>query len=223
LYRVEALCDRALWLDRGHVRSWDGALDVVRAYLDSEERKILATEAEGTKMQAEGAGYPVVVERVELLDSQGISSWEFAFGGGMIVRIHYVAQRRIERPLFNLRILHSGQGVMEASMLIDGYGPEWIEGRGVVECYFDRLPLTPKVYDILLFARSADGVADIIHMDTYARFRVTDAGLSAISMDGPMALNHLRQGSPIYVPRTWRFYSGNELTSTLESSYNDRR
>jgi hypothetical protein len=121
--------------------------------------------------------------------------------------------------LFNLRLFHAGRDVFEASMLIDGPGPSTVEGSGVVECYIPLLPLTPKVYEVKLFVRSGDGIADLIEMRTVARIRVTDQGLDAIPLRGPMAVNHLRQGSPVYVPRTWRFFTESELTHTVESKY----
>jgi len=34
-----------------------------------------------------------------------------------------------------------------------------------------------------------------------------------------MAIGHLRRGSPVYVPRTWRFYEDGELTDTVEAGY----
>jgi len=41
----------------------------------------------------------------------------------------------------------------------------------------------------------------------------------AIPLRGPMAINHLRQGSPVYVPRTWRFFTESELTHTVKSRH----
>ena len=104
-------------------------------------------------------------------------------------------------------------------MLIDGPGPSAVEGSGVVECHIPLLPLTPKVYEVKLFVRSGDGIADLIDMRTVARIRVTDGGLDVVPLRGPMAINHLRQGSPVYVPRTWRFFKDSELTHTVESRY----
>ena len=72
-------------------------------------------------------------------------------------------------------------------MLIDGPGPTYAEGSGIVECHIPLLPLTPKVYDIKLFVRSGEGIADLIEMRTVARFRVTDEGLDAVPLRGPMA------------------------------------
>ena len=248
LYQVEALCDRAIWLERGRVVANGAASEVVRRYLDAQEEKAMAESAaegrgrfEGRITAAERAYLDarqlertsrparkreqadlVQIEGVELLDGNGEPRTDFPFASPMTVRIRYHARRRIERPLFNLRVLCMGRGILEASMLIDGHGPDCIEGRGVVECHFDRLPLTPKVYDILLFVRSAEGMTDIATMRTCARFQVTADGIDKIPLRGPMAINHLRQGSVVYLPRTWRFYDGNDqLTCTLESEYDD--
>jgi hypothetical protein len=106
-------------------------------------------------------------------------------------------------------------------MLIDGPGPEQVEGAGIVECCIPSIPLTPKLYDILLFVRSGDGIADITTMRIVAKFRITDQKLDKIPLIGPMALNHVRQGSPVYVPRTWKFYANNTLINTLESKYHE--
>jgi hypothetical protein len=34
---------------------------------------------------------------------------------------------------------------------------------------------------------------------------------------GQSALGYLKQGSPVYVPWTWRFFTGSELTHTVKS------
>ena len=46
LYQVEALCSKALWLDRGRVVQFGPAGDVVRAYLDRQERAAIAEAAD---------------------------------------------------------------------------------------------------------------------------------------------------------------------------------
>src|SRR5262249_49942052 len=147
---------------------------------------------------------PARIEQVELLGEDGEPRDVFRSGERMTVRIHYRTRQRIEWPLFNLRFFHRGCDVLEASMLIDGPIVPAIDGRGVVECLLDPLPLTPKVYEVKVFARSREGVADIVPMRTYAVFRISEHGLDRWPLKGPMAINHLRQGSPVYVRRTWR-------------------
>jgi hypothetical protein len=116
-----------------------------------------------------------------------------------------------------VRFFHEDNDILEASMLIDGPGPEVVNGSGMVECHIPLLPLTPRVYGIELFIRSGEGIVDLIEQRIVAHLRVTDEGLDAVPLRGPMALTHLRRGSPVYVPRTWRFYEDGVLTDTVES------
>ncbi|MFC1668488.1 ABC transporter ATP-binding protein [Chlamydiota bacterium] len=205
LYQVESICNKALWIDHGEIMKSGKVNEVVNAYLNDQEKKMISTISKNEKVVETDNKYPVIIEKVELIDSEGIKNNEFAFGDGMTVRIFYKARQLIKRPLFNLRISCKSNQIAEASMLIDGYGPEGIEGKGIVECHFDSLPLTSGVYDILLFARNSEGIVDIIDVAIYARFRVTEEKLDNVPMEGPMALNHLRQGPPVYIPRTWSF------------------
>ena len=118
-----------------------------------------------------------------------------------------------------MRFFHGDNDVFEASMLIDGPGPAAVEGSGMVDCHIPVLPLTPRVYKIQLFVRSGEGIADLTRRRFVAQVRVTDEGLDAVPLEGPMAIGHLRRGSPVYVPRTWRFYKEGELTDTVEATY----
>ncbi len=242
LYQVEALCDSAMWLEHGRVREYGPANEVVRSYLDHQEQQAMsdskdegvdyegrgtaATRAffdarDATADQAQHAakdGHAMVIEGVDLLSADGEPCDELPFLSSCTIRIRYDCPRPIAEPLFNLRFYQNGAGILEASMLIDGAGPESAEGKGVVECHIPSLPLTPKVYEVKLFVRSGEGIANLIEMRTVARFRVTDEGIDAVPLRGPMAVNHLRQGAPVYVPREWRFYKDGELTDTVRSS-----
>jgi ABC-type polysaccharide/polyol phosphate transport system ATPase subunit len=182
LFLVEALCNKALWLENGRVIDFGDTHDVVRAYLDHQERRAMAESSaegvpyQGREMEATKAYFQardkdktkpkclaaneselIEIRKVELIDKFGHIRNEFPFQSDLTVRICYNAVQRIDRPLFNLRLMHNGHGILEASMLIDGHGPDWVEGEGMVECLIPRLPLTPKLYDILLFVRSGDG------------------------------------------------------------------
>jgi hypothetical protein len=220
-----------LWLDKGRIVQYGNARDVVRAYLDDQERRAMdESRSEGVAYQGRAtvatkayfqardeerakAIMPKPAPRselleickVELVDGAGRIRNEFPFQSSLTVRIYYNAMQPIYRPLFNLRFLYKSNKIFDASMLVDGYGPERVEGSGIVECRIPRLPLTPKVYDILLFVRSGDGIADVTNMRTVKRFRVTDEQLECVSMGGPMALTLLRQGSPVFVNNNWKW------------------
>lgn len=248
LYQVEALCDKALWLEGGRVRRFGKAGDVVRAYLDDQERRAMeqakeehvdyqgrivsATKAYFEKRepeeeiaQAKSGPSPdkelIQVLGVELEDGNGRTGTEFPFLTDLTIRVRYRATRVIYQPLFNFRFFSNGAHIFEASMLIDGPGPQNIDGEGTVECRFSRLPLTPKLYEIKMFTRSSEGVSDLMQMRTVAHFRITDKNLDAVPLRGPMAINHLRQGSPVYIPRTWRFYKTSKCHSGEEEGANE--
>jgi ABC-type polysaccharide/polyol phosphate transport system ATPase subunit len=243
LFQVEALCDSALWLEHGRVREYGAASAVVRSYLDDQEMRAMRDSAEegvvyqGRNTAATRAFFDardatsdenatsaksdqaMIIESVEVLNANGEPCEELPFLSECTIRVRYACPRRIHQPLFNLRFHQGEQGIFETSMLIDGPGPAETDGSGVVECHIPLLPLTPRVYEIKLFVRSGEGIADLIERRTVARIRVTDEGIDAIPLRGPMALTHLRRGSPVYVPRTWRFYKDGELTHTVESGY----
>jgi len=204
LYRVEVLCNRVLWLESGKVQILGDTKEVIHAYLAAQEEKREKGVLDGSNVHDQA--YPIKIKKVELLDLKGRVKEKFAFGEGMLVRIYCETKKRVEAPLFNLRVFYGNSDVFEASMLIDGYtGPPFVEGETIVECQFDHLPLTPKKYEIILFVRQKEGIVDLIPIRTYATFSVTEENLEQVPLKGPMAINHLRQGSPVYVPRKWRF------------------
>ena len=238
LPHVEALCDSALWLEHGRVREYGPANEVVRSYLDDQERRAMrdsaeegvvyegrgtaatraffdvrdAAEAHSESAPAPRVGDIITIESVDVLAANGEPCEELPFLSECTIRIRYHCPRRIHQPLLNLRFFYRGQDLFEASMLIDGHGPSAVEGSGIVECHIPLLHLTPRVYEVQLFIRSGEGIADLIDMRIVARIRVTDEGLDAVPLRGPMAINRLIQGSPVYVPRTWRFYNESEFT-----------
>jgi ABC-type polysaccharide/polyol phosphate transport system ATPase subunit len=231
LYRVESLCDSAIWLERGQVRSAGPAQQVVREYLDwcddqNQPNNVVGTEPASGSPTAEA---PLEIVSVETLNAEAEPTSQFAPGSAMTFRVYYRARRPIARPLFNLRFLHNGQSLFECSMLIDGYGPERIEGSGTMDCVIPMLPLTPKLYDILLFVRSQEGIVDLAAARIAARFRVVDSGEDEICipsvgggkrrlvrLDGPMAINHFRQGAPFFVEHQWRASSGEVASKCAE-------
>jgi ABC-type polysaccharide/polyol phosphate transport system ATPase subunit len=250
LYQVEAMCNSAVWLEEGQVVAYGRSIDVVREYLDMQERRTIA------EAKAEGGGYqpraaaaeraylrvreeerakevvepasadPFQVRAVEILDREGQPCEELPFRSDLIVRIHYETLNPVLRPLFELTFVNDNREIFQATMLMDGLGPDQIQGKGVVECRIDRLPLTPKVYGIKLAAfQSGNALTEVATRRTIASFRVTDEGVDSVSMRGPLALTILRQGPPVYVPRVWHFYDGqgSEPVAIVEAYFTDEK
>ena len=208
LYRIESMCQRAIWLNKGHEVKQGPTIDVINAYFNAEDQNShIGDDHVDDKFTKQSA--PVVIDRVELANPQGTVTNGFAVGEGMTVRIFYTANQRIERPLFNIRIKQDGRGILDAAMLIDGYTIDWIKGAGCIECHFESLPLTPKAYDVDIFVRNKNGMVDLAEMSTYARFSVIDKLAMNIPMEGPYAWTTLRRGSLLYVPYKWKMKENN--------------
>jgi hypothetical protein len=169
---------------------------------------------------------PLQIRAVEILDRDGKPCEELPFGSEFTVRVHYEASAPIPSPLFELSFVYDDRDIFTATMLVDGSGPAQIQGQGVVECRIDRLPLTPKVYRIMLWAfQSGHALTEVATRRTVASFRVTDEGVDKVSMRGPTALTVLRQGPPVYVPRAWHFYdrAGDEPVATVDAYFADEK
>jgi ABC-type polysaccharide/polyol phosphate transport system ATPase subunit len=248
LYQVEAMCNSAVWLEHGEVVSEGRSIDVLREYLDMQERRTIAeakAEGLGHKARATAAeraylkvkdderpkeivepppSDPLQIRSVEILDRAGQPCVELPFRSDLTVRIGYEAPKPIIGPLFELAFLTDEREVFNASMLLDGPGPDQIEGRGIVECRIQRLPLTPKAYRVVLSVFQAGHLlTEVTTKRTVASFRVTDEGLDSVAMRGPMALTILRQGPALYLPRAWHFYDsqGGEPLATVEAHFAD--
>ena len=248
LYQVEAMCNSAVWLEHGEVVSAGRSIDVLREYLDTQERRTIAeakAEGVGHKARATAAerAYLKVkdderpkeiaepppsdllhIRSVEILDRAGQPCAELPFRSDLTIRIHYEAPNPIIGPLFELTFFTDEREIFIASMLLDGPGPDQIEGKGIVECRIQRLPLTPKVYRVVLSVYQAGYlVTAVTTRRTVANFRVTDEGLDSVAMRGPLALTILRQGPAMYVPRVWHFYNGQggEPLATVEAYFAD--
>jgi ABC-type polysaccharide/polyol phosphate transport system ATPase subunit len=248
LYQVEAMCNSAVWLEHGEVVSAGRSIDVLREYLDTQERRTIAeAKAEGVGHQARATAAEraylkvkdderpkeivepppsdlLQIRSVEILDRAGQPCAELPFRSDLTIRIHYEAPNPIIGPLFELTFFSDERELFIASMLLDGPGPDQIEGKGIVECRIQRVPLTPKVYRVVLSVYQAGYlVTAVTTRRTVANFRVTDEGLDSVAMRGPLALTILRQGPAMYVPRVWHFYNGQEgePPTTVEAYFAD--
>lgn len=248
LYQVEAMCNSAVWLEHGEVVSQGRSIDVLREYLDTQERRTISeakAEGVGHKARATAAeraylkvkdeerpreivepppSDPLQIRSVEILDRAGQPCVEIPFRSDLVIRIHYEARNPIIGPLFELVFFNDEREIFIASMMLDGPGPERIEGIGFVECRIPQLPLTPKVYRVVLGVVQAGYlVTAVTTKRTVANFRVTDEGLDSVAMRGPLALTILRQGPAFYVPRVWNFYNGQgaEPSDTVEAYFAD--
>jgi len=206
LHRIETLCNRVIWIDKGSMVDIGDPKEIVSKYLRYQTEKTSVKEIETKSHKTKS--HILEIERVALYKEDGsIVNDAFLFRENVIVRIYYHAHKCIETPLFNIRILSEGKGIIEADMLIDGTMVESIEGKGILECRFRNLNLTPRCYDILVWVSNADGNINLSKAKIYTRFKVIADQKQLSRFKGPMAVSHFQQlASPIYGQHEWSFF-----------------
>ncbi len=157
---VENLCSRGLWIDKGGLRMDGNAKDVIRSYLGS----FAAEEAVARELHVDGRGGSGEARftDVELLSSDGKLSPIIQSGDGLVIRMHYRAEKRLERPAFTVRLFsHLGTLITEASTILQNITIAAIgAGEGFVDLEFDRLNLIPARYTLSF--KLAGGVEECV-------------------------------------------------------------
>ena len=219
LYRIESLCDRAIWIEKGHVVALGHAKEIITQYLNFQDKRIF--ENSGESISTKNKKDLIEIEKVELVNEHKVPLTDFPFGSEVGIRLYYFAHKPIYRPHFNINLLYHETDIVEAGMNIDGHGPDWVEGYGMVECKFPYLPLTPKTYKVYSWVSNEVGTVYVSQPKIVAQFRITDDGLDWNKYKGPMAMNHMRQGSPVCFPHEWKFYDSSleEMCNSLPITY----
>lgn len=204
LYRIESLCHRSIWLDRGKIMMEGETREVVKAYREDQLRKSRAKLSVGAKAGDALAESPFfIIHAIELLDQQEEVVEEIAFGAPIRIRVRYTAKQKIIKPLFNFVLSAQEQRVIEASMLIDGNAPAYVAGHGEITCIIPEPTLLPNTYSINLNIRTQEGATNLMEPIHGGDFTILIQGLDSLGMRGPYAIGHLTHGNLVYHPFVW--------------------
>ena len=147
---VENLCDQALWLDHGEVRTIGPAREVVKQYVDqvneaeAQRRPASATHAELFPARI-GSG-EVQVQNVEYFDQSG-HPVNFAISGEpLTIRIQFQATQDLSEVDFGIAFVHES-GVTVSGPSTRPVGPWRVaQGEGHLEFLVPDLLLQPGAY-----------------------------------------------------------------------------
>lgn len=154
---VRRMCDRAVWLDKGQVRSIGPPDDIIADYMDqvwhireAQTQKAEEDQAEQRKTSAErrwGSG-EAVIEQVVFIGADQNEQRVFRTGDRFVARIHYQAFEQVEQPTFGVAIYRDdGVHVNGPNSFIDGCVLDSIHGTGYMDYIIEALPLTPGRYE----------------------------------------------------------------------------
>lgn len=158
---VEAMCDRAIWLDRGRIVAEGTASSIVRQYRGddaSAEAKRLAESAGPAPSQRWGTGRIEIVA-VRLKNGKGEATTIFETGETLVLEMDYIAHEPIPSPIFGMAIhRHDGVHITGPNTAFAGLTLPTLEGKGTVTYTVPYLPLLEGLYHI--------SVAALNHTDT---------------------------------------------------------
>jgi lipopolysaccharide transport system ATP-binding protein len=147
MFAIKAMCDRAIYLSQGQVVFDGPTADAIQRY-ENDVRLTTASWAE-SKIGADPKKYPIRMTAVEVLNDAGEPATVFDYGRRMRLRLHYHADRRIERPNFNISFVRSDNlPVCNFNMAMDEVDLPFVEGEGVVEVVTPPLKLIAEMYSV---------------------------------------------------------------------------
>lgn len=160
---VQKICSTAIWLEKGMIAAQGDPQQVVNSYLyHYSKAKPADVELQPGEIPLRYGTGDAEIERVRLLDVEGVERDTFESGEGVVVQIDYRAKSRLEQVNF-LLIVTNGEGLKlcGTDLLKEGFdGLTSIDGEGSVRCLFPCLPLRPGTYSLIVIIEGPDATLD---------------------------------------------------------------
>jgi len=164
---IQTICHRVLWVEKGRIHRIGPAEQVVKEYL-KEQMAIVEKNAReelnkpNPASHGEASHNRLQIHKIELFDQKGSVARQFQRGDTLGVRIHYIALEPIESPNFVVHVKSAREVLFVADMLRDNNAPPVIEGQGIMECIFEKLPLLPNRYIVSVFVLGRTPIIKIV-------------------------------------------------------------
>ncbi len=142
---LRSMCDRAAWLQKGHLVEVGATEQTVDDYVDATHVD-RPTETDDTNRW--GSGEATITE-VQLINVAGARSSRFRTGEEFTIRIDYDFHERIDKPVFGLAITTLDGHYLWAFHSRDGeFVPESVTGTGSVDMTVPSLMLQPGTFEV---------------------------------------------------------------------------
>ena len=159
LETVRRLCDQAIWLEEGEIRSKDTPDKVIYDYLDDlrrkegvaldEKHRRLRYELEEQQLENRWGSGEVEIYDVQLLGEDAEEKHIYRTGDPMIVRLRYRVKELVDDLTFGVGIhRNDGLHIQSVNTLADGVHYDARAGEGVVELEYTELPLSSGIYAV---------------------------------------------------------------------------
>lgn len=159
---ITEISDTVLLLDSGRIVNVGEPGQVVDQY------KSLGFFKAGEVVVREWGTKEAVITAVRFMGRGGGRIERLRSGEPLLVEIDYLAERRIEDPIFGFSVTKSdGALCCGSNTIIDGYPVPFIEGEGTVRLRFDSLPLVQGKYYFSFSMHARDHKTNYHRMDNW--------------------------------------------------------
>ncbi len=187
---VVETCQQAIFLDGGEIQYMGETQEAVNCYQEALRRSGRAGATPGG-LGVRSGSFEMEILEVKLLDGEGRERRTYQMGETMVVRIAYVAHRRVREPVFGVEITRQdGLYCYATNSRWDGLRTSWIDGRGVVEMEIPRLNLSAGTYLVGVGILEQNGIAFYDFHDKAYPFQVQ---------------TRKKDRGVLYLDHTWRF------------------
>ncbi len=197
---VRELCTRVIWFDHGRVVADGAAEGVVRRYLDHSfgSGARLGDLAADIPTQQRWGNRRVTIERVRLLDGQGVPQPTFRTGSSFRLVLDYWAAEPVADVVFGMALQrHDGVHITGPNTHFAGLPLPQLHGYGTIIYDVPYLPLLDGRYDVSVSAHNSADTEMFDYHDRAYSFRVLNSEASAHERYGLMTL----RGEWQHVPR----------------------
>ena len=150
MFHIKKICQRAVWLDHGHLRSIGDASDVVNEYLDFMREKEAEENKRDSRIQKLRSSFYNIVKEVRILNGESIEKEEFQMGETIRIEVTIETPPGEETPALAIGIVRNDQTpVYGISSDMDGVEPKKIGDNLYSICYeLPEVMLLPGKYII---------------------------------------------------------------------------
>lgn len=208
MYLVQAICNRALYLEHGSIKSLGSTKEIIDLYEQDLHRK-RAAKLEGAYSHEEDGSELVEITRVEVRESNGAGNGVLANDQSGQIRIHYNAYQSLGKCHVSVFIKRSdGLTCCMMRTKLDDYELAIERGQGVVNLFLEPLQLiTGTYYAEAWFLNDTDSMGITTHAGRSDWFTVKGAAMSYADDSG------------VFEPNTrWEHLPANEFSLDVKSS-----
>lgn len=185
LGQVSQLCEKALWLEKGGVRTIDTSYKVVAEYTGESHQIHIPIQAveEITSQSDEEEPVPedknrwgsgeVKIDSAVIINSKGVKTVNVNAGEKVSININYTVLKPVEELVVGLRITHLhgvtmwGSNTKRSNHSIIQNGT-----KGTVTFQIDEFPLLEGTFDLTVAISDRNEVAPYDHRENVVRFNV---------------------------------------------------